>query len=583
MQLAGLPVDTILPVALRPRTASVAPRVGTPAFRAGVAALLDPVAPARAGCQSTFFARGDDVLRERLALIDSAGPGDHVLLQTFIFKDDVTGAKVVDALIAAKKRGATVQVLVDGLGSVKDPDDIVKGPPAYRRLKAAGVDAALINPPHGPIVALAGRLGARAGVLLDDQALCARLEPVAPSLLGLARRLADPQALADQLAAEPAEALAFAVDLSRAAVDAQHPAVVAALGPVLQAAVLEVLGESADLLRGLGRDHRKQLVVYGADKAAVMMGGNNIGDDYQLERDAADYDAAVHQDLPLWNDAEARIDGRGFTDDAIAAFARTWKESTGGLTPPLPAATTTLNPSNPATAANPARPATTASAAGEALRLVVHRPLDVDAGHETTNLLLQALDGAGRGDRVVIENPYFHPLPELKDAMIRAARRGARLDIVTNGPNPNNDAQLVAKLSRRFVLKDLVAEPNIAVYETRGDADPIHRKTFLVQTADGQDLYVLGSQNLDGLSTRINREVVVVGGSALQDRASVPGPGGPRSVPPRPDAIAQGLARDAAADIDPRVSRRLRPADFVDDNVAVIASEWAHSVLLPVT
>jgi phosphatidylserine/phosphatidylglycerophosphate/cardiolipin synthase-like enzyme len=185
--------------------------------------------------------------------------------------------------------------------------------------------------------------------------------------------------------------------------------------------------------------------------------------------------------------------------------------------------------------------------------------------------MMMALRGVGRGDRVVVENPYFHPLPEMKAAMIEAARRGARIDIVTNGPYENNDAQLVSRLSRRFVLKDLVAEPNVFVHETRGDADPIHRKTFFVQTAEGKDLYVVGSQNLDGLSTRINREVVVVGGSALQEG------------PAMPDAIAIGLARDGKADLDPRVSTRLRAADLVDDSVVELASDWAQSVLLPVT
>jgi phosphatidylserine/phosphatidylglycerophosphate/cardiolipin synthase-like enzyme len=300
-----------------------------------------------------------------------------------------------------------------------------------------------------------------------------------------------------------------------------------------------------------------------------MMGGNNVGDDYQLERDSPLWNASTHAGLPLWNDAEARVDGAAFARDAAAAFARTWQES-------APNHPLSIPESNRAVTAESTAPA---HVQGQTLRLVQHRPLDTepgDAGHETTNLLLMALDGVGRGDRITIENPYFHPIPALKDAMIRAERRGARVDVVTNGPNENNDALLVSRLSRRFVLKDLVAEPNIAVHETRGDADPIHRKTFLVQTHAGDDLYVLGSQNLDGLSTRINREVVVVGGSALQERT-------PASGKPARDAVAAGLADDARRDLDPRVSTRLRPADLDDDDVAVVASEWARSVLVPAT
>jgi phosphatidylserine/phosphatidylglycerophosphate/cardiolipin synthase-like enzyme len=566
VELAGLPVDKILPVTIRP-SSSTSPRVGTPAFRAAVAALLDPVAPARPGCSTTFFARGDDVLAERLRVIGEAGPGDVVMLQTFIFKDDVTGGQVVDALIAAKKRGADVRVLVDALGTTTGVDDVLSGPPAFRRLRAAGVEASLVNSPFSPLLVLAGRLRDQARSLLDDPAFAAVAVAVAPNLVRVADDLRDPRALVERLAHAPEEALAFTCDVARVAVELDTPAVRGALGDAALASMRAVVDDSAALLRRLARDHRKQLIVVGADRGTVMMGGNNVGDDYQLERDSQLWNATTHKDLPLWNDAEARIDGAAFARDAAAAFARTWSESdpAAGISIPEPTA-------NPATGASNER------ARGQSLRLVQHRPLDVgpgDGGHETTNLLLMALDGVGRGDRVTIENPYFHPIPALKDAMLRAARRGAHIDIVTNGPHENNDALLVSRLSRRFVLKDLVAEENIAVHETRGDADPIHRKTFLVQTGAGDDLYVLGSQNLDGLSTRINREVVVVGGSALQEQTR--GNRVPR------DAVAVGLAADARRDRDPKTSTRLKPLDLIDDDIAVVASEWARSVLVPVT
>jgi len=48
-----------------------------------------------------------------------------VLLETYIFDKDHLGEKVIATLAAARKRGLTIKVLVDGIGSMDDLDDLI--------------------------------------------------------------------------------------------------------------------------------------------------------------------------------------------------------------------------------------------------------------------------------------------------------------------------------------------------------------------------------------------------------------------------------------------------------------------------
>jgi hypothetical protein len=320
-----------------------------------------------------------------------------------------------------------------------------------------------------------------------------------------------------------------------------------------------------ELLRGLGRDHRKQLVVYGHDvagqpMAAVMAGGNNVGDDYLLSPDSPEYEpAGRHAGQPLWNDAELLVRGSSLVASTSKSFATTWNESasaTAGVAF-VPGAVPIVDAGDDAM-----------------LRMVHHQPIATSqtgtGDNHLTNVLLATLEGLSVGDTLVIENPYFIPVPALRDAMVAAARRGARLTVVTNGPNDNNDALMVSQLSRRFALRELVAEPNIAVHETLGSAQPVHRKTVAVHTSTGHTLSVVGSENLDGLSTRINREMFVLGGSALDDRRL-----------PSPDVTTAALLQDAARDTAPGVSRRLGAADFANDSEGALVGDYVLSLLLP--
>lgn len=58
----------------------------------------------------------EDLLAVRLDLVERARAGDSIQVMAYIFGDDDTGLRLLRAMIAASRRGVTVQLLLDGLG-----------------------------------------------------------------------------------------------------------------------------------------------------------------------------------------------------------------------------------------------------------------------------------------------------------------------------------------------------------------------------------------------------------------------------------------------------------------------------------
>jgi cardiolipin synthase len=92
-------------------------------------------APALTGNRVRLFRNGDTAYPEMLAAI--RGAKASVAMSSYIFRDDATGREFCDALAEAKARGVEVRVVIDGIGGGYFTT------PAYRRLTAAGVRAAL--------------------------------------------------------------------------------------------------------------------------------------------------------------------------------------------------------------------------------------------------------------------------------------------------------------------------------------------------------------------------------------------------------------------------------------------------------
>ncbi len=85
-----------------------------------------------------WLSTGQRVFPEMLLAIDAAR--ESVLLETYIFAADSMGSRFLEALTRARKRAVRVQVLVDGLGSMKLPAAF------WRPLTGAGGEVRVFNP-----------------------------------------------------------------------------------------------------------------------------------------------------------------------------------------------------------------------------------------------------------------------------------------------------------------------------------------------------------------------------------------------------------------------------------------------------
>ena len=91
--------------------------------------------PALAGNAVRLLRNGDAAYPEMLRAIREARAS--VALSSYIFRDDATGREFCTALAEAQGRGVAVRAIIDGIGGG------YFRAPAYRRLKQAGVPAAL--------------------------------------------------------------------------------------------------------------------------------------------------------------------------------------------------------------------------------------------------------------------------------------------------------------------------------------------------------------------------------------------------------------------------------------------------------
>jgi cardiolipin synthase len=91
--------------------------------------------PMLAGNRVDLLRNGDETYPPMIEAID--GARRSIALASYIFRDDPVGRKIIEALIRAHERGVQVRVLIDGVGGG------YFSAPAWRRLKAGGVPAAL--------------------------------------------------------------------------------------------------------------------------------------------------------------------------------------------------------------------------------------------------------------------------------------------------------------------------------------------------------------------------------------------------------------------------------------------------------
>ena len=213
------------------------------------------------------------------------------------------------------------------------------------------------------------------------------------------------------------------------------------------------------------RNHRRVLVV---DGRVAFTGGTGVGDKW-----TGDGRREGH-----WRQTDVRVAGP-IVRNIQAAFAENWRDATGILL---------------SGAAYFPEIAPQGDLAAQSIR-----SSPASGAAEAYLLFFLAIEGARAS--ILLTNPYFVPDGTMSDAIVRAARRGVDVQIITAGRADTNLDRLVRQASHAHFGRVLRAGAKVYEY---GPA-LLHAKTLVV---DGRWVSI-GSANLDNRSFALNNELNV--------------------------------------------------------------------------
>lgn len=209
------------------------------------------------------------------------------------------------------------------------------------------------------------------------------------------------------------------------------------------------------------RSHRK-LIVFDGER--VFAGGMNLANEYM----------GSAPDASRWRDVAAIVRGRELAADATALFESDWAFCGGEPRAPTKVDVKTEEP------------------AGDAIIQVV--PSGPDMVTDTVyDALLTAIFGAR--ERIVLVTPYYVPDDMLQHALVLAARRGVRTEVVV----PARSNHRLTDMARRAMLRELGAAGVRLHYYPKG---MVHAKAMVT---DDSFAYI-GSPNFDMRSLFLNYE-----------------------------------------------------------------------------
>ncbi len=280
-----------------------------------------------------------------------------------------------------------------------------------------------------------------------------------------------------------------------------------------------------DLLSVNDRWHEKHMVV---DGKVAIEGGMNIADEYslggsglQLLRDNSARDA--------WRDVDVSVEGPA-VHDVQRAFLRNWSV----LGAPVAAADLAA-----------LFPAPTKAPGGPAVRVVQHHPHGDQPDEHTQQLHVRVVNATSK--RLLIENAYFLPSKQLRDALVDAAKRGVTVQVMTNSKS-SSDMGFVVDASRYFY--DELVDAGVQIFEKTGGT--LHAKSLC---ADG--VYsIIGSVNLNGRSEGRDTECAV----GIRDEKTA--------------AALEHRFTTGLAETKPVLAAELRTSSFMLD-----VKQWALSTL----
>jgi cardiolipin synthase len=227
------------------------------------------------------------------------------------------------------------------------------------------------------------------------------------------------------------------------------------------------------------RWHEKHLIV---DGKASVQGGMNIADEYALGGSGKQVFSRSEKGADAWRDADMKLEGPAVAD-TMKAFVRNWTEMGGSLSE-----------------ADKAKlfPKLSEVSGGPSVRVVQSNPEVKGLVGTTDKLYLRAIQNAQKS--ITIENAYFLPPPEIRQAIIDAAKRGVDVKVMSNSKEAN-DMGFVTDAARYFY--DDMLKAGVKIYEKHGGT--LHSKTA---TFDGE-FSIVGSVNLNGRSKNTDAEVAL--------------------------------------------------------------------------
>ncbi len=225
------------------------------------------------------------------------------------------------------------------------------------------------------------------------------------------------------------------------------------------------------------RDHRKMMVV---DGAVAIVGGINLSQTYQshlgsgLSKKRAPKVLPTNADDAHWRDTDLLIKGPAVAE-LQTLFLSHWDQT-------LSINTSTFFP-------------LLKSSGHEYIHVIGSAPTDEKPYFYPA--LIAAIENANQS--IVMSSAYFVPTAEQKNALLNAARRGTKVDLILPGLS---DSSLSINVQRSY-YEDLL-KAGVHIYEV--DSQVLHAKTISV---DGV-WSVVGSSNFDYRSVSLNDEVDVI-------------------------------------------------------------------------
>lgn len=235
------------------------------------------------------------------------------------------------------------------------------------------------------------------------------------------------------------------------------------------------------------RWHEKHLIV---DGKASIEGGMNVANEYAFGGSGKQVFSRGTVGTEAWRDADIKLEGPAVAN-TTKAFVRNWEELTGGTL-------TDVQKSK-------LFPKLEAVTGGPSVRVVQSNPEVKGLVNTNDKLYLRAIEHAQKS--ITIENAYFLPPPEIRQALINAAKRGVEVRVMTNS-RATNDIGFVSDAARYFY--DDMIKAGVQVFEKTGST--LHAKTA---TFDG-GFSVVGSVNMNGRSKNTDSEVAL----AVEDPAT---------------------------------------------------------------